>query len=301
MDIKKYEVFLKVLEKGCFAGACEELGYTQPAITSMMKSMEREIGFPLLRRSTKGVKLTSEGRTVLPLIQKLVEDNRRLTYRYDELRGLETGHLRVGVFPTVSFAWMPRIISRFEKQYPNIHIELLEENSLVQLEEWLSDGFIDVAFFSRQPEHSFKWIHIKNDPLVALIPKEHSEAECSYIKAEQFRTLPILMCKTKDGLDADIMRYFATNGVPELKIRLASNMDYTIANMVREGVGVGVLPELLVHSLFRGGDPDVCVRPMHPPAYRELGMAMRREEDVCPALNCFSKFIRLMADELREV
>lgn len=301
MDVKKYEVFLKVLDKGCFAGACEELGYTQPAITSMMKSMEREIGFPLLRRSNKGIKLTSEGQEVLPLIRELVEANRRLSYRYEDLHGLETGQLRVGVFPTVSFAWMPQIISRFETYYPAIRIELLEENSLHQLEEWLSDGFIDVAFFSRQPEQDFKWIHIKNDPLVALMPREHPESVNPHIRAEQFRDLPILMCKGKDGLDADIMRYFAANGVPELKIRLTSNLDYTIANMVRAGLGVGVLPELLVNSLFRGEDPDICVRTMSPPAYRELGMALRKEEDICPALNCFIKFVKLMADELREM
>lgn len=301
MDIKKYEVFLKVLEKGCFAGACEELGYTQPAITSMMKSMEREIGFPLLRRSNKGIQLTTEGHEVLPLIRQVVEANRRLDLSYERLRGLETGYLRVGVFPTVSFAWMPQILLRFEKQYPGIHVELLEENSLHQLEEWLSAGFIDVAFISRQAEHTFKWIHIKNDPLVAIIPREHPEAQNGRIEAQQFRQIPILMCKGKDGLDQDIMRYFAANGVPELKIRLTSNLDYTIANMVREGLGVGVLPELLVRSLFRGDESSVCIRHLDPPAYRELGMALRQGEDICPVLNCFIKFVKLMANDLKEI
>ena len=78
LDIKKYEVLLSTLDKGCFAKACEDLGYTQPAITHMMKSMEREIGFPLLKRSNKGIQLTSEGREVLPLIRELVAANDRL-------------------------------------------------------------------------------------------------------------------------------------------------------------------------------------------------------------------------------
>lgn len=76
LDIKKYEVLLSTLDKGCFAKACEDLGYTQPAITHMMKSMEREIGFPLLKRSNKGIQLTSEGREVLPLIRGLVGGER---------------------------------------------------------------------------------------------------------------------------------------------------------------------------------------------------------------------------------
>ena len=59
MNIKKYEVLLNTLNRGCFAKACEDLGYSQPAITHMMKSMEREIGLPLLRRSNKGIQLTN--------------------------------------------------------------------------------------------------------------------------------------------------------------------------------------------------------------------------------------------------
>lgn len=94
MDIKKYEVLLSTLDKGCFAKACEDLGYTQPAITHMMKSMEREIGFPLLKRSNKGIQLTSEGREVLPLIRELVAANDRLNKYYDMLRGVETGSVR---------------------------------------------------------------------------------------------------------------------------------------------------------------------------------------------------------------
>lgn len=90
LDIKKYEVLLSTLDKGCFAKACEDLGYTQPAITHMMKSMEREIGFPLLKRSNKGIQLTSEGREVLPLIRELVAANDRLNKHYDMLRGVET-------------------------------------------------------------------------------------------------------------------------------------------------------------------------------------------------------------------
>lgn len=301
MDIKKYEVLLNVLDKGCFAKACEELGYTQPAITHMMKSMEREIGLPLLKRSNKGIRLTSEGREVLPLIRELVEANQRLTRHYDLLRGMETGTVRVGVFPTVSCAWMPQIVTQFEKQCPHICLELLEENSLSRLEEWLTSGFIDAAIFSRQPEHTFKWIPIKKDPLLAMIPEGHPLAENTCLKPLQFQDLPILMCKTKDGQDRDIRRYFAENGVPELTIRLSSNQDYAIAFMVQMGLGVAVLPELILHTLFPDKAPGFAVRHMDPPAYREIGMALRQGEEPSPAVDRFIKCIKFMADDLRQI
>ncbi len=297
MDIKKYEVFLNALEKGCFAKVCEELGYTQPAITSMMKSMEREIGFPLLKRSNKGIQLTHEGREVLPLIRELVKVNNLLNQRYDMLRGIETGHIRVGVFPTVASAWMPKIISRFEKKYPHIEIELLEENSIHRLEDWLTNGYIDIAFISRQPYHNYKWIHLKKDPYYAILPPEHPLTSFERLPAEEFREQPFLMCRSTDGPDEDITRYFAKQNVP-IKTRFTSNQDYTIVYMVREGLGLALLPELIIKNLNKTTADDVNVRLMDPPFYRELGMALRQGEEKSPALSRFIDCVKSMSLEL---
>lgn len=213
LDIKKYEVLLSTLDKGCFAKACEDLGYTQPAITHMMKSMEREIGFPLLKRSNKGIQLTSEGREVLPLIRELVAANDRLNKHYDMLRGVETGSVRVGTFPTVGGAWLPRIIAQFEKKYPQIQIDVLEENSIHKIEEWLTGGRIDVALFARQPYHTFDWIPLKMDPYYGILPLEHELTSYDRLTAADFENQPFLMCCSMEGPDLDITRFFQQHGV----------------------------------------------------------------------------------------
>ena len=297
MDIKKYEVLLDTLDKGSFAKACEDLGYTQPAITHMMKSMEREIGLPLLKRSNKGIQLTNEGRDVLPLIRELVATNSRLNQRYDMLRGMETGQIRIGVFPTLACSWMPQIISRFEKKYPHIQIELLEENSIHRLEDWISTGQVDVCFFSRQPYHNYKWIPIKNDPYYALLPPEHPLASFKRIPAAEFQNQLFLMCRSKDGPDEDITRYFRQNNVT-IRPRFSSNQDYTLAFMAQEGLGITVLPELIWNTLFSSASCDVQVRPMDPPFSRELGMALRQGEEISPALQRFIDCVKSMYEEL---
>jgi len=251
LDIKKYEVLLSTLDKGCFAKACEDLGYTQPAITHMMKSMEREIGFPLLKRSNKGIQLTSEGREVLPLIRELVAANDRLNKHYDMLRGVETGSVRVGTFPTVGGAWLPRIIAQFEKKYPQIQIDVLEENSIHKIEEWLTGGRIDVAFFARQPYHTFDWIPLKMDPYYGILPLEHELTSYDRLTAADFENQPFLMCCSMEGPDLDITRFFQQHGVT-IRSRFNSNQDFTIARMVEAGLGVAILPELLLTSQLTG-------------------------------------------------
>ena len=61
MDTRKYEAFLRIVERGKFAQAAEDLGYTQSALSQMVASLEAELGFKLLERSRLGSRLTVEG------------------------------------------------------------------------------------------------------------------------------------------------------------------------------------------------------------------------------------------------
>ena len=134
MDIKKYEVLLNVIDRGSFVRACEDSGYTQSGITHMMNSLEQEVGFPLLLRTNKGVQITPAGEQVLPAIRELVNMNERLEQEFDLIRGLETGRLRIGCYPTVACSWMPKLFFVFRERYSHIQIELIEEGSISQME-----------------------------------------------------------------------------------------------------------------------------------------------------------------------
>lgn len=296
MDIKKYEVLLNTVDKGSFVKACEELGYTQSGITHMMNSLEKEIGFPLLRRSNKGVQLTSEGRMVLPTIRELVKLQNKLNQQFDLICGLETGKLRIGSFPTMAGVWIPQVIRTFQERYPHIQIELLEENSLKRLELWLSEGFIDMCFISRQPYHTFGWVDLKEDPYLAVLPAGHPLTACSQVSAETLMKESFLMCRSLDGLDQDIKRYFERLGI-SVKFKFTSNSDYTIVFMVEQNLGIGMLPELILDKIlgqFAGG---VETRPLFPPVSRRLGLAVRTFHEISPAME---RFIKCTKDVLCE-
>ena len=66
MDVRKYEAFQKAVEFGNLSRAADFLGYTQPAVSQMISSMEDEFAVKLLIRSRTGVRLTPEGERLLP-------------------------------------------------------------------------------------------------------------------------------------------------------------------------------------------------------------------------------------------
>ena len=72
MNIRKYEAFVRAVELGSLSKAAEELGYTQSGISHMMQSLEEEVGFPLLVRTSVGIKPNSEGEMLLPVIRELL-------------------------------------------------------------------------------------------------------------------------------------------------------------------------------------------------------------------------------------
>lgn len=78
MDIEKLKALKTAVEIGSITQAAEHMGYSQPGLTGMLKRLEQEIGYPLLRRGTKGVRLTEAGEAVMPYIERVLESSRAL-------------------------------------------------------------------------------------------------------------------------------------------------------------------------------------------------------------------------------
>lgn len=300
MDIKKYEVFLAVVDRGSFIKAAADLGYTQSGITYMMNSLEKECGFPLLQRSNKGVMLTLEGESVLPEIRQLVQLNRRLEQDFSEVKGEISGKIRVGCFPTIVCSIMPKVIRLFREKYPNITLDLVEENSVGVLTEWLKSGFIDVAFFSRQRHYDYDWFPVKSDHYVVIVPKSSPLAEYDVIPAKLLTDASFFVYRGSDGIDADVMQYFKQNQI-DIMPKFTSISDYAVLYMIEEGLGVGMIPSMLT-QISQAKFPGVVIRPLDPPAPRELGLAVGNYQNATTTVHRFITAVQQgMEDGLFEI
>ena len=105
--MNRYIAFLKAFERNSFSDAARDLGYTQSAVSQMIKSLEEELGVTLLVRSRSGVALTYEGRHLLPYIRDTVNAYRMLQSQAAGFSGLEQGTIRLGTFTSVSSFLLP--------------------------------------------------------------------------------------------------------------------------------------------------------------------------------------------------
>ena len=176
-NIQKYQAFVEVADAGSFTKAAETLAYSQSGISHMVSDLERDWGVALFERSRRGVVLTGDGARLLPEARALCESFRALEATVDEVRGLETGLIRIGVFPSVAAHWIPRIIKRFSADYPGIDYKL-RVGDYTEIEEWIADGTVDCGFVLLPLRTDARLIAraLEEDEFLAVLPRDHELA-----------------------------------------------------------------------------------------------------------------------------
>lgn len=283
MDVRKYEAFLRAVECGNLTKAGEELGYTQSGISHMMKGFEAELGFKLVYRGNRGVVPTPDGEKLLPAIRELVKWHSAIEETVSSIKGLNTGTIRIGTLASISFSWLPRIIHSFQWDFPNVNIEI-KEGGIKEIESWIADDSIDIGFLSIQKHSDYQTITLKSDRFLAILPLGHPMAHEEVFPLEKFNDQPFII--SAKGSDYDIHRILAEHKVRPMT-KFTSTDDHTIISMVEMGLGVSILPELML----AGRRDKVAALRLSPDCSRTLGIAFHSLRDISPATSKFKHYV----------
>ncbi len=278
ISLKKLQVLLQAIDTGTLTATAEKTGYTQSGVTHMMRALEEELNLRLLLRGRNGVETTSVCRALLPYMRALLAANERLCQEVSAIQGIDAGTIIIGANTSISMYWLPTIIERFEREYPSISIELFGGESDHSL-ELLKEGSVDVCFLSARPENT-DWVHLAYDPYLALLPEAHPLANESAFPVEALTDQDFLRYATIDRKDlAEVEALLAAREIHP-NIKYVSNSDYAITSMVEHGLGISILPELILS----GFPQRVVKRPLAPAVSRDLGIAVRSLKDAAPAV-----------------
>ena len=284
MNLQKYLSFVKTVEYGSFTKAAEILNYTQSGISRMIADLEKEWGVTLLERSKYGVKPTSDGMKLLPYAQNLCADFDKLKMQVDELNGLQSGLIRIGTFSSVATHWLPNIIKEFQKDYPNIDYELLL-GDYTEIEEWIHTGRVDCGFL-RLPTHpDFETIFLEKDKLMAIIPENHPLKDSKKFPVTALCDEPFMLLEK--GAKAEISEIFERNNLTP-NVKFTTWDDYAVMSMVESGLGIAILPELILKRVpYR-----ILAKELNVPAYRNIGLALRDKKTASLAVKHFIDYLQ---------
>lgn len=284
MNIQKYMAFVKTVELGSFTKAALALNYSQSGISRMINDLEKEWGLILLERSRAGLNLTSDGLNIFPLIKKITEEYLLLQRRLEDLSGLISGVVRIGTFSSVATHWIPKIIKRFQIDYPNIEFELLL-GDYKEIEKWIIEGRVDFGFLRLPSLPELETVFLEQDDALVVLPNNHSLANQAIFPIAHLNNEPFILLE-KEG-DSDILEIFKTSGfLPDIRYRTWD--DYAVMAMVESGLGISILPKLILHRI----PYQVITKKLDIPAYRKIGLAYRNKETLSLATREFLKYIK---------
>ena len=283
MNLAKYEALVTVVELGSLTRAAQSLGCTQSAVSHSIDSLEKELGFPILKRGRAGVQLTAEGERLLPAVNALLGSAEQLNQTAAAIRGLDAGTVRIGAFTSVAVHWLPAVLKEFQTDYPKVEFKLLN-GDYHDVEQWLSDGSIDIGFVTVPCALDCECIPLVEDRLLAILPEDSRFAS--------YPRFPLVECETEpfisllESSDHDARRALEAAGVHP-NVRFYTKDDYAIIAMVEQGLGMSIMPELLL----KGRHDAFLTLPLVPEAKRTIGIAIAAGSKAGPATRRFADYV----------
>ena len=283
MSITKYKAFLKVAELGSLTKAAQALGYSQPNISHMIKTLENDFGFSLFIRSKDSCTLTRNGESILYYCSQIVKNEEQLYSAVKGIFGLMTGSVRIGATNSAMIDFVPKVIHRFTTSYSGIELfpREMDAGSCIQA---LKMGSIDVGFLEENavPDEMHKnFVPLFRDPLCLILPPNHPLVSYERVPIEKIKgcdfILPIIPGTENESEFDDILSRMH----PNVKYKAAS--DLAIFGMVENNLGISIMSKEMAKYMHC----QVESRDFAEELYRTLGVLVTSLDHATPAVREF--------------
>lgn len=279
-----YEIFEEVVKCGSFVSAAEKLNLSASAVSHMIKNMEDEFGFALFRRNRAGAELTENGRRISPYIHDLLTCEKHLLQEVSKINNHETGTVSIGLFSSVASNWFVKILSGFKEKYPDIDV-VIYQGSYAKILRWLDQKEIDLAFTTDELSKGLNFMPLRTDPLICVTSNEFIPENKFSISVSDLKSNNLI-------INSECKLYDAQKFLAENKISVGTYYDImehqTLFAMVREGMGICVVPELVAVAT----PSDVKKYPIVGDPSRIIGLTLSDTKFVSPAAS-------LLIDEIK--
>lgn len=263
MNIRQMRSLIAVVDTGSFAAAGDEVGLSHSAIGLQIKGMEEELGVTLFDRNQRPPVATPQGRALAEHARKTVAmfDAAPCVAKGDVVRG----NLTVGAVPTVLASFLPSALGELRVLHPNLRIDV-RSGSSAKLTDHLLKGRLDVVVCTKpaQPVNRLEWHLIASEPFVVIAPSDSAQStDKALLTSNSF-----IWFNRKTWAGAGIENQLR---VRKIKVKATMEIDSldAIASMVREGLGVSIVPQC------KGAHPKwdglIAVPFGDPPFAREIG------------------------------
>ena len=297
-----------IYQKGSFAKAAEALYLTQPALSISVQKAEARIGMPIFDRNQKPLRLTAAGEIYIEKIKEILQIEKELQTRIQDLSDLTTGSIKIGASSYIFSYILPPVLLEYQKRYPGVQLDVLESGAY-ELKEMLLKKEIDLTFASRPAkEPNFKNKFVFQDELVLAVPVSFpvNQGLASYamtskelldsanlsspaIDMRSFADTPFVLLKSSYDLRHRADQFFEAAGISP-DIRMEASQMATLYALAEAGIGATFISNRIIN---KPSSQVLFYRIDHPEAIREMSIVTNRH---CYISQTVEKFIKLFIE-----
>jgi DNA-binding transcriptional LysR family regulator len=271
LDVKQLRVLKAVAEHGSFSAAAEALSYTQPAISQQVAALERQTGTTLVDRSSRGVRLTDAGLTLVDHTEAVLARLAAAEAELEAMAGIRGGRVRLASFPTAGASLLPPAVALFTQRHPDVELSFIEREpeeaaQMLRAAELETAIVFEYAEYD-QPElerfyEGIELHRLVDDPMFLALPLGHPAANKPRVR---LRDLSDETWIQESGNHSWCGRFHETACLAagfKPKVSFRSDDYNVVQGLVAAGVGISLLPGL---SLTNVRD-DIVIRSLGPNA-----------------------------------
>ena len=195
LDTRRLRVLVQVARQGSFSAAAETLGYTQPAVSRQIATLEAEVGTQLVRRVPQGAVLTDAGRLLVDRAEAILVSLASAEEELRQLAGLEGGRLRIATFASAAASIMPLAIASFRERHPAVELRVVMADPYDSLPR-LRTGELDFALSHEAVDEAedirsgIEFVRLFDDPMYVVMPVGHRLADAAKLDLSSFADKP---------------------------------------------------------------------------------------------------------------
>ena len=249
MDLKELTYIVTIADEGSISRAADQLYMAQSSLSQFLQQYESELGTPLFMRTSRGVRPTASGSVFISHARQILLHYRRAQSELWDIEELRGGQIELGISTFRGTYLLPKVLKRFHADYPNIHVEITEKDSVL-LEDLVLEGLLDIALIAL-PAQRLKnhvdflmkdEIHIvaaKDHPVMEYVRRDPEAPDRPWVSLADAAPFEFILGPPQTVLGSIARREFRKNGL-EL---FARNTNFTApfaAAMAREGVALAL-------------------------------------------------------------
>jgi LysR family transcriptional regulator, hydrogen peroxide-inducible genes activator len=289
--LKHLRYLIAVAELKHFGKAANACFVTQPTLSAAIKELEDILGLRLLERTKRSVMVTPAGIEIVSLAKDIILRAEALLDVAHTQSAPLSGDIRLGVIPTVGPYLLPNLMVKIRSQFPDLKLYLKEDQTerlLTQLKNGHLDLLILALPYASEAIESFSFL---DDSFYLAVPETHPLAHNTLIRNEDIYTENLLLLEEGHCLRDHAMAACSWSG-GQNKNEFAATSLSTIVQMVANGLGITLLPEMSIKSGILNGTGLITIPLSEASPPRQIGLVWRKTSGRRSEFNMLGTFLK---------